>query len=69
VSSRHEPPAAKRIAIHTGARVAAVADLGEVLVTGTVRELVAGSGIAFIDRGQPSLKGVPGEWRILAVRA
>src|SRR4051812_14707232 len=55
------------IAIHTGARVAALADRGEVLVTGTVRDLVAGSGIEFTDRGLHSLKGVPGEWRILAV--
>jgi class 3 adenylate cyclase len=54
------------IAIHTGARVAALAGRGEVLVTGTVRDLVAGSGIEFTDRGQHSLKGVPGEWRVLA---
>jgi class 3 adenylate cyclase len=57
------------IAIHIGARVAALAGPGEVLVTGTVRDLVAGSGIRFTDRGQHSLKGIPGEWRILAVDA
>jgi class 3 adenylate cyclase len=57
------------IAIHTGARVAALAGLGEVLVTGTVRDLVAGSGIEFSDRGQHSLKGIPGEWRILSADA
>jgi class 3 adenylate cyclase len=57
------------IAIHTGARVAALARPGEVLVTGTVRDLVAGSDIQFIDRGQHSLKGIPGDWRILAVTA
>jgi class 3 adenylate cyclase len=55
------------IAIHTGARVAALAGPGEVLVTGTVRDLVAGSGIEFTDRGQHALGGIPGEWRILAV--
>jgi class 3 adenylate cyclase len=55
------------IAIHTGARVAALAGPGEVLVTGTVRDLVAGSGIEFIDQGRHRLAGIPGEWRILAV--
>jgi class 3 adenylate cyclase len=55
------------IAVHTGARVAALARGGEVLVTSTVRDLVAGSNIAFTDRGIHELKGVPGEWHILAV--
>jgi class 3 adenylate cyclase len=55
------------IAVHTGARVAALAGTGEVLVSGTVRDLVAGSGIAFEDRGVRSLKGVPGEWRLYSV--
>jgi class 3 adenylate cyclase len=55
------------IAVHTGARVAAVAGAGEVLVSQTVRDLVAGSGIEFEDRGVHSLKGVPGEWRLFAV--
>jgi class 3 adenylate cyclase len=57
------------IAVHIGARVAALAGRGEVLVTSTVRDLVAGSGIEFADRGRHQLKGVPGEWHVLAVRA
>ncbi|MGH8986377.1 MAG: adenylate/guanylate cyclase domain-containing protein [Acidimicrobiia bacterium] len=57
------------IAVHIGARVSALAGPGEVLVTSTVRDLVAGSGIAFDDRGQQTLKGVPGEWQLLAVEA
>jgi pimeloyl-ACP methyl ester carboxylesterase len=55
------------IAVHTGARVAALAQPGEVLVSSTVKDLVAGSGIAFADRGTHELKGVPGEWRLYAV--
>jgi class 3 adenylate cyclase len=53
------------IAVHIGARVAALAGPGEVLVTSTVRDLVAGSGIEFSERGRYELKGVPGEWIIL----
>jgi class 3 adenylate cyclase/alpha-beta hydrolase superfamily lysophospholipase len=53
------------IAVHVGARVAALADAGEVLVTSTVRDLVAGSGIEFEERGRHSLKGVPGTWTLL----
>jgi pimeloyl-ACP methyl ester carboxylesterase len=56
------------IAVHTGARVAALAGGGEVLVSSTVKDLVAGSGIEFEDRGTRELKGVPGEWRLYAVR-
>ena len=52
------------IAVHVGARVAALAEAGEVLVSATVRDLVAGSGLAFSDRGSHVLKGVPGEWRL-----
>jgi class 3 adenylate cyclase len=52
------------IAVHTGARVAALADPGEVLVSQTVRDLVAGSGLSFEDRGVHALKGVPNEWRL-----
>ncbi|MFN8637581.1 MAG: adenylate/guanylate cyclase domain-containing protein [Chloroflexota bacterium] len=52
------------IAVHTGARVVSEAGPGEVLVSSTVRDLVAGSGIEFEDRGVHSLKGVPGEWRL-----
>ena len=55
------------IAVHTGARVASMARAGEVLVSGTVKDLVAGSGIAFEDRGVQVLKGLPGEWRLYAV--
>jgi class 3 adenylate cyclase len=54
------------IAVHTGARVAALAGPGEVLVSSTVKDLVAGSGLRFVDRGVHSLKGVPGEWRVFA---
>jgi pimeloyl-ACP methyl ester carboxylesterase len=55
------------IAVHTGARVASTAAAGEVLVSNTVKDLVAGSGIEFADRGTHQLKGV-GEWRLYAVR-
>ena len=56
------------IAVHIGARVAAHASAGEVLVSGTVKDLVAGSGITFTDRGVHSLKGVPGDWHLFAVQ-
>jgi class 3 adenylate cyclase len=52
------------IAVHVGARVSALAQSGEVLVSSTVRDLVAGSGIAFAERGETELRGVPGTWRI-----
>ena len=55
------------IAVHTGARIAASAEPGEVLVSGTVKDLVAGSGLAFQDRGSHELKGIPGEWRLYTV--
>lgn len=55
------------IAVHTGARVAAQAGADEVLVSNTVKDLVAGSGIKFIDRGAHELKGIPGQWRLFAV--
>jgi len=54
------------IAVHIGARVAAQARPGEVLVSQTVKDLVAGSGIHFQDRGAAQLKGIPGEWRLYA---
>ncbi|HEU5193191.1 MAG TPA: adenylate/guanylate cyclase domain-containing protein [Methylomirabilota bacterium] len=57
------------IAVHTGARVAALAGPGEVLASSTVKDLVAGSGITFEDRGARALAGVPGEWRLYAVVA
>jgi pimeloyl-ACP methyl ester carboxylesterase len=56
------------IAVHTGARVAARAAAGEVLVSSTVRDLVAGSEIAFTDRGAHELKGIPGDWRLFALQ-
>jgi pimeloyl-ACP methyl ester carboxylesterase len=55
------------IAVHVGARIAALAGAGEVLVSSTVKGLVAGSGLKFEDRGLHALKGVPGDWRIFAV--
>ncbi|HUK62147.1 MAG TPA: adenylate/guanylate cyclase domain-containing protein, partial [Dongiaceae bacterium] len=57
------------IAVHIGARVAAAANPAEVLVSSTVRDLVAGSGIQFADRGTHVLRGVPGEWHLFAVTA
>jgi class 3 adenylate cyclase len=55
------------MAVNIGARVMAEARGGEVLVTGTVRDLVAGSGLELIERGSQELKGVPGEWKLFAV--
>jgi len=55
------------IAVHIGSRVAAQAQADEVLVSSTVRDLVAGSGLEFVERGEHALKGVPGSWRLFAV--
>jgi class 3 adenylate cyclase len=55
------------IAVHIGARIGALAQGGEVLVSSTVRDLVAGSGLRFAERGAQQLKGVPDEWRLFAV--
>lgn len=55
------------ISVHIGARIAAMAGPGEVLVSSTVKDLVSGSGLRFQDRGLHELKGVPGEWRLFAV--
>jgi class 3 adenylate cyclase len=55
------------IAVHVGARVGAYAKPGEVVVSSTVKDLVAGSGLRFTDRGAQALKGLPGEWRLFAV--
>jgi len=55
------------IAVATGARISALANPGEVLVSRTVRDLVAGSGIEFVDRGEHALKGVPGTWQLFSV--
>lgn len=57
------------VAVHIGQRVSALAGGGEVLVSRTVTDLVAGSGLAFEDRGEHELKGVPGRWQLYAVRA
>ena len=56
------------IAVHTGARIATLAGAGEVLASQTVKDLVAGSGLDFDDRGEQEFKGVPGRWRIYAAR-
>jgi class 3 adenylate cyclase len=57
------------IAVHIGARVVALAGASEVLVTRTVKDLTAGSGIAFGERGLHTLRGVPGEWELFAAAA
>jgi class 3 adenylate cyclase len=56
------------IAVHIAARVIALAAAGEVLVSSTVRDLVVGSSLSFDDRGVHALRGVPGEWRLYALR-
>lgn len=55
------------IAVHIAARIAALAEASEVRVSGTVKDLVAGSGIAFSARGEHELKGVPDRWRLFAI--
>ena len=55
------------VAVHIGSRVGSLAGPNEVLVTSTVRDLVTGSGVEFHDRGRHSLRGIPGEWQLLAV--
>jgi pimeloyl-ACP methyl ester carboxylesterase len=62
-------PAVRGLAVHIGARIAAHADPGDVLVTSTVKDLVVGSGLSFVGRGARSLKGVPGEWETYAASA
>jgi class 3 adenylate cyclase len=56
------------LAVHIAARVSAQAGPGEVIVSGTVKDLVVGSGIEFSDRGHQELKGVPGTWQLFAVK-
>ena len=56
------------LAVHIAARVGALASPGEVLVSGTVKDLVVGSEIEFEDRGEHELKGIPGAWKLFAVR-
>jgi class 3 adenylate cyclase len=55
------------LAVNIGARVASQAQPGEVLVSSTVKDLVAGSGLSLRDRGAHELRGIPGEWRLFAV--
>jgi class 3 adenylate cyclase len=55
------------LAVHIAARVGALAGPGDVLVSGTVKDLVVGSGIPFVARGEHRLKGVPGDWKLFAV--
>jgi class 3 adenylate cyclase len=55
------------LAVHIGARIGALADAGEVLVSSTVKDLVVGSGLGFTDRGEHELRGVPGKWLICAL--
>jgi class 3 adenylate cyclase len=57
------------VAVHIGSRIASLAGAGEVFASSTVRDLVAGSGIAFDDRGSHVLKGIPDAWRVFAVRS
>ena len=66
---RDERGGVSGLAVHIGARIVAAADPGEVLVSGTVKDLVVGSGLDFADRGTRSLKGVPGTWSVFAVVA
>jgi len=56
------------LAVHIGARIGALAGAGEVLVSGTVRDLVVGSGLEFDERGEHELRGIEGRWRLLALR-
>jgi class 3 adenylate cyclase len=57
------------IAVHIAARISALAEPGEVLVSSTVKDLVAGSSVTFAARGAAALKGVPGEWHLYAVES
>jgi class 3 adenylate cyclase len=57
------------ISVVTGSRISSLAASGEILVSSTIKDLVAGSGFDFEDRGEHELKGVPGEWRLYAVTA
>jgi class 3 adenylate cyclase len=55
------------LAVHIAARVGVLSAPGEVLASGTVKDLVVGSGVEFSDRGEHELKGVPGPWKLFAV--
>ena len=54
------------LTVHIGARVAATGGAGDIVVSNTVKDLLAGSGLTFTDRGEHELKGVPGTWRLFA---
>ena len=54
------------LAVHIGARVAATAGAGDIVVSNTVKDLLAGSELTFTDRGEHELKGVPGTWHLFA---
>jgi class 3 adenylate cyclase len=54
------------MAVNIGARIGALAEAGEVLVSSTVKDLVVGADLEFADRGEHQLKGVPGSWRLFA---
>jgi class 3 adenylate cyclase len=56
------------LAVHIGARVCALAEPGEVLATRTVKDVLVGSSFDFVDRGTPTLKGVPDNWQLFSVR-
>jgi class 3 adenylate cyclase len=60
-------PRVRGVAVHIGARLAALAGPGEVLVSATVRDLTAGSGLGFEDAGDHELKGIPDRWRLYRV--
>jgi class 3 adenylate cyclase len=62
-------PEISGLTVHIAARVSAAAGPGEILVSGTVRDIVVGSGLGFTDRGERELKGVPGRWRLFALSA
>ena len=66
---REEGGGVSGLAVHIGARVMAEAEPDEVLVSGTVKDLVVGSGLTFVDRGMRALRGVPGTWPVFAVTA
>jgi class 3 adenylate cyclase len=55
------------IAVHIASRIGSMAETARVFTSGTVKDLVAGSGISFEDRGTHALKGVPDDWRVFAV--
>jgi class 3 adenylate cyclase len=57
------------LAVHIAARIEALAEDGEILVSRTLPDLVVGSGLTFVDRGSHTLKGVPGEWQLFRVEA